>query len=67
MHLIVVLNIINFNNDMRICSFGVENIYNKPRSEATDILTKVMKINSGINKNSQKEIIHKPETVMEQN
>jgi Tfp pilus assembly pilus retraction ATPase PilT len=53
---------------MRICSFSKENMYtNIPRIEATDIITNTLKINSGINENSQKEIMHILKTIMEQN
>jgi hypothetical protein len=40
---------------------------NIPRTEATNIIANILKINSSINDNSQKEVIHILEIVMEQN
>jgi hypothetical protein len=40
---------------------------NISKTETTDIITNILTINSGIKANSQKEIIHILETVMEQN
>jgi hypothetical protein len=40
---------------------------NVPRIETTDMITNMLKINVGINKNSQQEIIHILEKIMEQN
>jgi hypothetical protein len=66
--LITDLKTIKISKHTRICSFYIENIYtNIPRTETTDIVTSIPKINSGYNENSPKEVIHILKSVMEQN
>jgi hypothetical protein len=58
-HIITDLKPIENNKDTRICSFDIENMCtNIPKIETTDIITIILKINSGIKENSQKEITH---------
>jgi hypothetical protein len=65
-HLITELQSIEINEDMRICSFDIENMYtNIPKTEVVNIIKNVIENNSGtIN---QKEIIDILKIILEQN
>jgi hypothetical protein len=53
--LITELKTIEISKDTRICSFDIENMYtNIPKTEATNIIANILKINSTIKENSQK-------------
>jgi hypothetical protein len=65
--LITELKTIEISKDTRICSLNIQNMYiNIPRTEVTNIIANILKMNSSIN-NSRKEVIHILEIVMKQN
>jgi hypothetical protein len=56
------------NEDMRMCSFNVENMYtNIPKSGVINVITNALLTNPEIEKINQKEILHTLKTGTEQN
>jgi hypothetical protein len=67
-HLMMDLKTIELNNNTRICSFDIENMYtNIPRKEIENITNSVLENNIEINASTQKKIIHIMRIIMRQN
>jgi hypothetical protein len=59
---------IELNKDMQLCSFDIENMYtNIPKEDIKNIVYNISKNNYEIEENTQKEIIHILEIVLQQN
>jgi hypothetical protein len=62
------LQTIEINEDVRICSFDIQNMYtNIPKLEIMNIITDIMENNPDITKTTQEEITNIPKSIMEQN
>jgi hypothetical protein len=67
-HLMTEIKTIELNNDTRICSFDIENMYaHIPRKDIINIISNILDNNAEIQSNIRKEITHILKTVMEQN
>jgi hypothetical protein len=67
-HIMVDLKTTELNNDTRICSFHIENMYtNIPRKDIINIINNVLQNNTEIQLNIRNDIIYILKIVMEQN
>jgi hypothetical protein len=62
------LKTIEINNDTKICSFDIENMYtNIPRKEVINIIKNILENNIKIETNTREEIIFIMSVIMKQN
>jgi hypothetical protein len=62
------LQTIELNDNMRLCSFDIENMYtNIPKTNVINIISNIINEDKDINKNYQQKIIHILKVVLEQN
>jgi hypothetical protein len=68
MHLITDLQAIEINENTRLCSFDIENMYtNIPKNNIISVINNILRYIHKIDYKIQKEITHILETVIDQN